>query len=414
MDDDDDDGSVGERGREAAAAGGGSGSGSGSVLRAVHVACGSAHSLCITESGEVYVWGRGKSGRLGLGSSTRDRHLPVLVRCVLCLSVSLSLFLCVALFVSFCLFLSLFVSFCLFLCLFVSFCLFLSLVVAVLILTAPLLFLFSFSMCVCMFLFSSLFAQLTPTSSSYGRQGGWGDSGRCVWVDGGWSHSLAVTECGHAYSWGCGADGRLGIGCYSDQLVPAYVRLYGNEQRRRRDDGGGGGGGVREYDGGRMEEEEEDLAYCLTEIEPCMDHEDDPVVRVAAGYAHSTFLTRAGLLYTAVRWVVLFCWFCWSVVYSSLVFVSCMFSLNVLFHLLLFFFPLISYSVYRVVVYLVNLHVLKLWQMMKMERLNNQRRVLKQSQRITVQPQQQRQQQREKEREKELELIIVLFLWLCL
>ena len=198
--------------------------------------------------------------------------------------------------------LSLFVSFCLFLCLFVSFCLFLSLVVAVLILTAPLLFLFSFSMCVCMFLFSSLFAQLTPTSSSYGRQGGWGDSGRCVWVDGGWSHSLAVTECGHAYSWGCGADGRLGIGCYSDQLVPAYVRLYGNEQRRRRDDGGGGGGGVREYDGGRMEEEEEDLAYCLTEIEPCMDHEDDPVVRVAAGYAHSTFLTRAGLLYTAVRW----------------------------------------------------------------------------------------------------------------
>ena len=102
MDDDDDDGSVGERGREAAA-----GSGSGSVLRAVHVACGSAHSLCITESGEVYVWGRGKSGRLGLGSSTRDRHLPVLVRCVLCLSFSLSLFLCVALFVSFCLFLSL-------------------------------------------------------------------------------------------------------------------------------------------------------------------------------------------------------------------------------------------------------------------------------------------------------------------
>ena len=386
MDDDDDDGSVGERGREAA---GGSGGGSGSVLRAVHVACGSAHSLCITESGEVYVWGRGKSGRLGLGSSTRDRHLPVLVRCVLCLSFSLSLFL----------------SFC------VSLCLFLSLFVVVLILTAPLLFLFSFSMCVCMFLFSSLFAQLTPTSSSYGRQGGWGDSGRCVWVDGGWSHSLAVTECGHAYSWGCGADGRLGIGCYSDQLVPAYVRLYGNEQRRRRDDGGGGGGGVREYDGGRMEEEEEDLAYCLTEIEPCMDHEDDPVVRVAAGYAHSTFLTRAGLLYTAVRWVVLFCWFCWSVVYSSLVFVSCMFSLNVLFHLLLFFFPLISYSVYRVVVYLVNLHVLKLWQMMKMERLNNQRRVLKQSQRITVQPQQ---QQEEKEREKELELIIVLFLWLCL
>ena len=42
--------------------------------RATHIACGSAHSICVTLSGEVLVWGRGKSGRLGLGPSTHDRY----------------------------------------------------------------------------------------------------------------------------------------------------------------------------------------------------------------------------------------------------------------------------------------------------------------------------------------------------
>ena len=50
------------------------------VSKAAHIACGSAHSICVTVSGEVLVWGRGKSGRLGLGPSTRDRYAPVLLR----------------------------------------------------------------------------------------------------------------------------------------------------------------------------------------------------------------------------------------------------------------------------------------------------------------------------------------------
>jgi hypothetical protein len=47
--------------------------------RATHIACGSAHSICVTVSGEVLVWGRGKSGRLGLGPATHDRYVEVFV-----------------------------------------------------------------------------------------------------------------------------------------------------------------------------------------------------------------------------------------------------------------------------------------------------------------------------------------------
>ena len=249
----------------------------GSRYKAKHVACGSAHSMCVTTTGQVLIWGRGKSGRLGLGKSTRDRYLPVL---------------------------------------------------------------------------------LTPIEdnnssnddSEYGNQGnqdgnqdvnqeenrrrrnssrsssrsrsrssrnsrntGWGQSGECVWMDGGWSHSLAVTRCGRAYSWGCGADGRLGVGCYSDQLSPTLVRLYDDEYNHSISNSSMNGSSNTNDDVDvsvssplrraapstrGMHEEEDDLAYCLTEIEPCMDNDDDPIVRAAAGYAHSTFLTHSGILYT--------------------------------------------------------------------------------------------------------------------
>jgi alpha-tubulin suppressor-like RCC1 family protein len=129
----------------------------------------------------------------------------------------------------------------------------------------------------------------TSTSNISNGGGQWGDSGECCWIDGGWSHTLAVTKCGQAYSWGCGADGRLGVGCYSDQLSPTLVRLYGDEIKKKSND-----------NDNDDEMEEGHLAYCLTELEPCMDHTDDPIVKVAAGYAHSTFLTQSGILYTTV------------------------------------------------------------------------------------------------------------------
>ena len=75
--------------------------------------------------------------------------------------------------------------------------------------------------------------------------------------------------------------------------------VSGDEGEGGSSNGGGGGGG---FDGCEEveigEEKDEDLAYCLTELEPCMHHIDDPVIKVAAGYAHSTFLTHSGILYT--------------------------------------------------------------------------------------------------------------------
>jgi hypothetical protein len=41
----------------------------------IDVACGSLHTMALTESSEVYVWGRNNSGQLGLGD-TRDRDTP--------------------------------------------------------------------------------------------------------------------------------------------------------------------------------------------------------------------------------------------------------------------------------------------------------------------------------------------------
>ena len=45
----------------------------------VEIAAGGAHSACITSSGELFTWGKGRYGRLGHGDS-EDQPRPKLVR----------------------------------------------------------------------------------------------------------------------------------------------------------------------------------------------------------------------------------------------------------------------------------------------------------------------------------------------
>ena len=110
--------------------------------------------------------------------------------------------------------------------------------------------------------------------------GGWGDSDRCVAVAGGWSHSLAVTACGKAFGWGCGADGRIGVGCYSDQLRPSLIYLYNNMFDDRDDEIGeddGDPGSKRQVD------PDEELAYSLKERErPVREREVSALPRLRA------------------------------------------------------------------------------------------------------------------------------------
>ena len=48
-------------------------------VEVVDIAAGGAHSACITSSGELYTWGKGRYGRLGHGDS-EDQLKPKLVR----------------------------------------------------------------------------------------------------------------------------------------------------------------------------------------------------------------------------------------------------------------------------------------------------------------------------------------------
>lgn len=41
----------------------------------LQVACGFAYTAAVTASGELYTWGAGENGRLGLGD-LQDRHTP--------------------------------------------------------------------------------------------------------------------------------------------------------------------------------------------------------------------------------------------------------------------------------------------------------------------------------------------------
>ena len=58
-----------------------------------------------------------------------------------------------------------------------------------------------------------------------GRKRGKRWKGRVVSVCAGWSHSVALTSRGVAYTWGCGGDGRLGLGSFSDQMRPIEVSV---------------------------------------------------------------------------------------------------------------------------------------------------------------------------------------------
>lgn len=42
------------------------------------IACGGAHSACLTARGRIYTWGKGRYGRLGHGDS-EDQLVPKLV-----------------------------------------------------------------------------------------------------------------------------------------------------------------------------------------------------------------------------------------------------------------------------------------------------------------------------------------------
>lgn len=52
-------------------------------VEVVDIAAGGAHSACITASGELYTWGKGRYGRLGHGDS-EDQLKPKLVSVQLC------------------------------------------------------------------------------------------------------------------------------------------------------------------------------------------------------------------------------------------------------------------------------------------------------------------------------------------
>jgi E3 ubiquitin-protein ligase HERC2 len=50
-----------------------------SGLEVVAIACGGAHSACLTARGRIYTWGKGRYGRLGHGDS-EDQLVPKMVR----------------------------------------------------------------------------------------------------------------------------------------------------------------------------------------------------------------------------------------------------------------------------------------------------------------------------------------------
>lgn len=55
-------------------------------VEVVDIAAGGAHSACITASGELYTWGKGRYGRLGHGDS-EDQLKPKLVRSLLVIHI---------------------------------------------------------------------------------------------------------------------------------------------------------------------------------------------------------------------------------------------------------------------------------------------------------------------------------------
>lgn len=47
-------------------------------LHCIQISAGTEHTAAVTSTGEIWVWGNGSQGRLGLGDST-PRHTPARV-----------------------------------------------------------------------------------------------------------------------------------------------------------------------------------------------------------------------------------------------------------------------------------------------------------------------------------------------
>ena len=122
-------------------------------------------------------------------------------------------------------------------------------------------------------------------------------------VVGGWSHSVVVMQNGNALSWGCGADGRLGVGSYSDQRYPCRIVFFGEKSVQTKYDKMHPNASPSSF------EHVEDMfgtptsseaynqpAYALAEREQPLNIK---VKLVAAGYSHTIFLTSTGNVFAA-------------------------------------------------------------------------------------------------------------------
>ncbi|CAM9711346.1 unnamed protein product, partial [Scytosiphon promiscuus] len=76
-------------------------------------------------------------------------------------------------------------------------------------------------------------------ATAFGSDGGAGDGdgGRGtgpVAIAAGWRHSVAVTAEGAVFAWGCGTEGRLGLGSHADARSPRQVRALASRAVRIR------------------------------------------------------------------------------------------------------------------------------------------------------------------------------------
>lgn len=124
----------------------------------------------------------------------------------------------------------------------------------------------------------------------------------------GWRHALALTDDGALYSWGCGARGQLGRGATTDCASPARIEALSREHvhliaaGRAHSLAHTRGGGLT-FAWGENESSQCGLGtsgppYAVrpTALPSLLDH--SPLRSLAAGAAHSSFVSTAGRLLT--------------------------------------------------------------------------------------------------------------------
>eukprot|EP01034_Spumella_vulgaris_P022474 gene22474-28602_t len=155
------------------------------AVKMTSVACGAYHSLCLSADGQVYSWGRAANGRLGQGNdmSNSAENLigrPAPVRCRWMPKAAVSVEEVDAASVSW------------------------TDAAAV-----------------------SASGRLVPppagTSSATAAGGPARSPSRVSHIAAGFDYSLAITECGAVYTWGCGTHGALGHGSHCDEFLPRQV-----------------------------------------------------------------------------------------------------------------------------------------------------------------------------------------------